>query len=132
MRALWLAVASLTLFVLLGCGAPPRHNLGGKVILGDTAVAEGVVTLHGPDGQTAASSIRPDGAYSIDDPPLGMCQITVQGAPGIVSSGGEVHGENPEIRVRPSRIPKKYERLDNGLQVQVRGGRQTHDIVLKP
>jgi hypothetical protein len=121
---------------LVGCSTtPPRNNLSGKVLLGSEAVIEGIVTLHGPDGKQATSSIFPNGTYSIDDPPIGKCQITLQGIPAGATTGGGrplKHGEKTETGSRPSQIPKKYGRLDNGLTVEFSPGRQTYDIVLEP
>ena len=113
--------------LMLGCSPspPPRDNLSGTVRLGDQIVVEGIVTLHGSDGRTANSSIRTDGSFSIDDPPLGLCQITVEAVPD--PTGAYSHGESG---TRPSPIPLKYAKPGNGLQVEITPGQHRHDIAL--
>ncbi len=129
MSAAGWARAAVTIILIAGCSGAPtaRNNLAGRVLLDGNVINDGIVTLHGPGSAEAISSIRVDGTYSIDDPPLGICQITVRDVPS--GDGGPVaHGEQPKSQ--PSRIPAKYERTGNGLQVEVKPGQHSHDIAL--
>jgi hypothetical protein len=121
--------AGIAVLLLAGCSAAPaaRDNLTGRVLLDGVAVADGIVTLHGPDGQDATSSILTDGTYSVDDPPLGTCQITLRDPPG--AAGPAAHGDSPGEN-GPSRIPDKYARPGNGLQVEVKPGQTVFTIIL--
>jgi hypothetical protein len=112
---------------LAGCASPPavRNNVTGTVTLDGKPVAAGVVNLHGPDGTVATSGILPDGTYSVDDPPVGLCQITVVDA--TAGSPTSAHDPGP---ARPSAIPAKYAKPGNGLQVEVRPGQNSHTIAL--
>lgn len=114
------------LLVLAGCAAPPaeRNNLSGKLTLDGRPLTDGIVTLVGANGQDATSSILADGTYSVDDPPLGTCEVTVRDAP---RGGPMAHGESAD---RPARIPSKYQKPGNGLKVDVRPGRAVYDIHL--
>src|SRR5207253_9265284 len=84
----------VAIVLMIGCSPspPPRDNLSGTVRLGDQIVVEGIVTLHGSEGRMANSSIRTDGSFSIDDPPLGLCQITGEVVPD--PTGAYAHGES--------------------------------------
>jgi hypothetical protein len=119
--------------LLIGCSnATPtvRNNVSGRVLLDGKPVPEGIVTLHGPNGMTANGSIRPDGFYTIDDPPLGLCQITVEAIPD--PHGVDVHGEKAGTGTRPSVAPARYAKPGNGLQIEVVAGQHKHDVLLKP
>jgi hypothetical protein len=122
----------LVLLAAVGCstGGPTRNSLSGQVLLDGRPVTDGVVTLHGPGGAEATSSIRADGSYVVDDPPLGVCQITVRAEPAGVSVEPAAHGEEARRATAASGIPKRYERPGNGLEVDVKPGRQTHTIAL--
>jgi len=118
---------------LAGCSQPVkvRDNVSGAVTLDGKPLAAGIVTLHGPEGQTATGAILADGRYSIDDPPMGMCEVTVEGPPGFASPNavkGDSHSPPPEA---VSSIPKRYGAKGNGLSVEVKPGSTRYDIELK-
>jgi hypothetical protein len=121
--------AGLILLFPAGCSGPSavRNNLSGRVLLDGRPVTDGIVTLHGAAGEQGTSSILPDGTYSVDDPPIGTCQITVQDPPG--GAGPDAHATNPAA-VRTSRIPARYRKPGNGLEIEVSPGRSAHDICL--
>ena len=122
------AVAALA---LVGCGeeTPERRSLSGEVTLGGRPVTDGLVTLHGPDGTTATGAIRPDGSYSIDDPPEGLCRVSVADVPR-GSAEPSAHGEGT-TGVRAPVIPKKYADPDNGLTVDIGPGAEEFAIPLR-
>jgi hypothetical protein len=128
------AFLAVVLTVIPGCstGTPPRNSVTGKVTLNGQPVSEGLVTFHGQNGQSANGSICPDGSYTIDDPPLGLCQITVQGAPGLAYGARDPaeHGTPAESERRPSLVPAKYSQLGNGLRMDVTPGRHVRDLPL--
>jgi hypothetical protein len=125
----WVVIAA-ALVLQPGCKSdtPVRNNLAGRVLLDGQLINDGIVTLHGPDWGEATSSIRADGTYSIDDPPLGDCKITVRDVPG-ARPGAAEHDPAPE-QPRQSRIPFRYEKPENGLHVEVMPGKHSHDIRL--
>jgi hypothetical protein len=128
-----LGVAVCLLLVSCAKKAPAvRNNVAGSVKLGSAPLTSGMVTLHGPDGMTATGAVLPDGNYSIDDPPLGVCQVTVTPPSGFTSpnanAGDDSHAP-PESRNSP--IPAKYHKPGNGLSVDVKPGATKIDIELK-
>jgi hypothetical protein len=118
---------------LTGCAAnaPPRNSVSGKVTINERLVTEGMVTFHGADGHTANGAIAPNGGYTIDDPPLGLCEITVEAAPGLSYAVDPVeHGVKPDTNTRPSQVPAKYARPGNGLQIDVKPGQHVRNLQL--
>lgn len=93
------------------------------------------MTYHGANNQKASGTILPNGNYTVSDPPVGLCQITLEGVPGnrIGSQPGDGHSAPvPGAGPRPSGIPKKYARPGNGLSHEVVAGTQTRDLELSP
>jgi hypothetical protein len=119
---------AVLLVILAGCAdAPrPRNNVSGRVRLGGRPFTDGIVTLVGPDGREATASILSDGSYSIDDPPLGLCQVVVRDIPG--GSGLAAHARHPAPA--PSCVPKRYQQPGNGFQVEVKPGQVAFDIAM--
>jgi hypothetical protein len=129
-----IALAAALLALAAGCSSTPeRPEVTGKVTFQGKPIEEGLVTFHGPDGKQATGSIRPDGGYTVADPPLGVCQITLSGTPGNTGkAGGDGHSAVPGAGQRPSLIPKKYAKPGNGLSHDVKPGPQTCDLPLTP
>jgi hypothetical protein len=155
-----LAVAGRRLFGILlifgfaclpGCpgGGAVSDVVTGKVTLGDKPVS-GMVTFIGPDSKRVSGAAT-DGAYFINNPPKGLCKITVEGMPGAPTSIGMTgnnakDASNPLKDVKDGSLaktsapvsgggvapPKKYASPDNGLSFEVKGGKQEHDIKLTP
>lgn len=125
----WLALIS-------GCGASKSHerdNVSGTVTLSGRAFEQGIVTLHGPDGKQASGSILAAGRYLIDDPPLGLCQVTVTPPPGFANAtfdkNADPHAPPTE---KASPIPAKYRTPGNGLSVEVKAGATVYNIEMTP
>lgn len=131
------AAAVLAVGLVVGCSSrsDERTEVTGKVTRSGAAVCAGLVTFHGPNGRQATGAIRPNGEYTVSDPPVGVCQITVKAVPespaaksGRAAHGHEGHGH--EGHGPP--IPPKYENPGNGLSHDVRPGAQTRDLELAP
>lgn len=129
-------VTSITfcaVFVVSGCkqATVERNTVSGVVTLAGRPFEDGVVTLHGPGGVQAMGSILSGGRYIIDDPPLGLCQVTVSPPPGFATPtldpNANAHSPPPEAS---SRIPKKYRTPGNGLSVDVKPGGTVFDIAM--
>lgn len=131
--AVWIVLAAT--FSVTGCKSEPspRDNVNGTVMFGTQIIERGIVTLHGPDGNQASAAILPGGRYSIDDPPIGLCQITITPTPGFaVASSSQVNDPHaPPVEVVSS-LPKKYAKPGNGLSIEVKPGITNYNIVMTP
>ncbi len=140
----------ILLLALAGCGSADGLNRGGdlsgQVTLDGKALGGGRVEIFSEDGKNSvACQIRPDGSYTLNEPPLGPCKITVKtsylkgmptaapggkGGKGVAgSSAGMIFPKDVGLVYTP--IPPKYEdpaRTD--LAVTVEPGKQKHDIAL--
>src|SRR4051812_18600270 len=84
---------SLSLFVALlvglsGCdkkGDEAANSVSGKVTLNGEPVS-GVVIFVGADNKEYPSPIKPDGSYSVPNPPTGQVKILVKGMGGTLPS----------------------------------------------
>src|SRR5262249_15539157 len=130
----WVALPALLLF--LGCGKAnhsERNTVSGVVTLSGRPFEDGIVTLYGPAGEQATGAILPGGRYSIDDPPLGQCEVTVTPPPGFTSpnfsQGADAHSPPKE---KASPIPQKYRNRGNGLTVDVKPGGTIFNIAMVP
>lgn len=121
----WLALIS-------GCGAAKpvvRDNVSGVVKLSGRIFEHGLVTLHGPDGKQASASILSGGRYLIDDPPLGLCQVTVTPPPGFANANFDANADpHAPPKEQASPIPAKYRTPGNGLSVEVKAGATVYNI----
>lgn len=135
--------------LMIGCGGADGLNRGGeltgKVTIDDKPLLGGRVEITSEDGKNAVSAqLRPDGTYTLKEPPLGSCKITVTTSylKGMVpppragktgnkegASGGMVYPDDVGFTYVP--IPAKYESASTtDLQVTVAKGNQSHDIKL--
>lgn len=145
MKTRVLCVAAL-LACAAGCGDGLNRGgeLSGKVLLGDKPIGGGRVEIFSADDRHSGScEVRPDGGYTLKEPPLGKCKLVVttshlKGIPlpprndkGKVSgsSGGMMFPEDVGLVYVP--IPERYERREQtDLSVIVARGKQPHDVVL--
>jgi hypothetical protein len=134
--------------LLAGCSGSGKSNtVQGKVTL-DGQPVSGVVTFIGPSKKKEAEKSSPinlaDGMYSISDPELGVNTIIITGGLG---GGGPGVGATrqptgdmtkmtkdmmkdmtPQTGVAP---PEKYANpATSGLSLEVKGGKQVHDLPL--
>jgi len=129
----------LGLLVLGGCGSGGAANsLSGKVTLNGNPVG-GTLTFSGGGKEVGPVPINPDGTYKVENLPVGEVNIIVKGFPGVgvgmptapppAIKGMEMPTGAAKMGVAP---PARYAAPGNGLTVTVKGGKQTHDIVLNP
>jgi hypothetical protein len=128
------------LLLVAGCTTGAGGNsLNGKVTLNGQPV-NGIVTLTSTDGKEFSAPTAPDGSYTMVNLPKGQMKVSVKAGPSMgPPMGGKViqpkdkeaiPGAPPaDNRVAP---PVKYANPDNGLTVDVKGGKQPHDIPLSP
>jgi len=128
-RSLCLVAALSFLVLTTGCpGGKKKNEVTGKVTLDGKAVA-GTVVFIGSDGKELMTLIRPDGSYTIVDPPAGEVKIKITGPLGIAAPGKD---QAPAVGGMETGVPPpaKYASPDNGLKLTVTGGKQTYDIPL--
>ncbi len=141
LQRLPLVLVLLSLAFINGCPGAGAVNdiVSGKVTLNDKPVS-GEVIFTGPNN-VSASGPALEGSYSVFNPPKGKCVITIKsmgmaGAPATLPSGKDI----PVVKDMPKPglgtggvpPPAKYERPDNGLTFEVKGGKQEFDIKLQP
>jgi len=121
---------------MVGCQtakSPERNTVCGVVKLSGQPFTDGLVTLHGSNGQQATGAILREGRYLIDDPPLGQCEVTVTPIPGFANATADPNADpHAPPKERASRIPIKYRTPGNGLTVEVKPGGTTYDIDMTP
>jgi len=133
---------SLAVALLVGVtGCPSKdgsaNQVSGKVTLGTEAVA-GTVIFVGPDGKEKPTPIMANGNYKLDDPPIGKCKVLVKSMGG--PTGGQIVKDTPPIKDAPklsggggAAPPAKYgDAKTTDVEVEVKAGKQTIDIPLKP
>jgi hypothetical protein len=146
-RSLSTGVSALLLF-LSGCGSSDGLNRGGdlsgKVTIDGQLLGGGRVDIYSEDGKNCVScQIRPDGSYTLAEPPPGPCKLTVVTShlkdmppvpkgprrSGQGASAGMMLPEDVGLVYTP--VPTKYEDLaTTDLTVTVQKGKQTFDITL--
>jgi len=120
-----------------GCGGSGgKGEIKGKVTL-DGQPVRGIVVFVVGDKEVSAGTLPPDGVYAAFNVPKGAAKIKVLKDPAAMPMGGPAPppgGKAPETAGSTSAAmvppPDKYTSLDNGLTLNVTGGRQTHDIAL--
>jgi len=145
-RGRWgICLALLALVGLSGCGGSTT-TVKGKVYLDDKPLKGGNVTFTSVAGKGGDSSaIEEDGSYTIRRVPTGKVKIAVDTSslnpagrtearkyeppPGQKSPYGQSQGSDTAARYMP--IPENYKDPEkSGLEFEVKGGSQTHDIKL--
>jgi len=130
-RSLGLVLALASLVWAAGCGGSKGKNeVTGKVTLDGQPVVGNVVFV-GSDGKEVMALIRPDGTYTIPEPPMGEVKIKVIGLVGLAPPG-QGSAAAPAAGAGASGVapPEKYASADNGLTFNVTGGKQTKDLPL--
>ncbi len=127
------ALVFSSLLFLAGCDSSSgggKNGVSGKVTLDGKAVAGSVIFV-GSDGKEVPVLIKTDGTYSVDLP-SGKYKVAVRslGMPtigtGKVAAAGTSAGDTGAF------APVKYNAVDNGMSFDHAGGKQTHNIELKP
>jgi hypothetical protein len=147
----FLLLAAATPFLTTGCGETVTRGerLSGRVTIDGAPVTAGNVLLISEDGRlTATAPLRGDGAYVVQEPPLGRVKIAVETllyrdrtppengehpekSGGPRGSAGMVLPDPKERGLAYRSIPEKYERVEtSGLTVVVERGVQQFDIAL--
>jgi hypothetical protein len=137
-----LRTLSVCLFVALlaglsGCDKKAdeaANSVSGKVTLNGEPVAGNVAFVGADNKESPPSPIKPDGTYTIPNPPTGQVKILVKGMGGtapVTTPPKEAGGNMPKIGgVAP---PTKYGAVaTTDLKFEVTSGKQKHDIELKP
>ena len=107
----------------LGCGH--RHGqVSGTVTVDGMPLDYGIINFVAKDG--AASAPILDGAYEASGVPLGAVQIAVRALPRPVVAAPAAAGSRPFAP-----LPERYlSPRDSGLSLEVRPGRQRHDVAV--
>jgi hypothetical protein len=134
---------------MAGCSPPDGLNRGGDlsgaVTIDGIPVGGGRVEIFSADEKNSVGcQIRPDGTYTLSEPPLGECKIVVKtsqlkGMPAVVktkegfagkdSSAGMIYPKDVGLVYTP--IPDKYEDLaTTDVKHVVPKGKSTFDIQL--
>jgi len=113
--------------VVAGCrGQPEVGEVTGVVRFRGQPLKSGTVIIRGADHQEKGAAIGPDGRYRVRAVTVGPGRIKVVSHPRAPKGlGGEGPGD-PRVE-----IPPHYEDLErSGLTLEVRAGKQDHDINL--
>jgi hypothetical protein len=151
-RLLSSGLLTALLLVAAGCGSS-SGRVSGKLTYKNNPLRGGTVTFQGvgQNGWAKTSSIAEDGSYSIDDVPKGPAQISVEtqtvkpNRVGQAMAAQMTKGQNVPPEVLKSSpfgqamqaeqyvaIPPKYSKPEtSGLNYEVKGGKQQHDINLE-
>jgi hypothetical protein len=131
--------------VVAGCGKPgPKDVVSGTVRLNGQEV-KGTVVIVGSDGKEQASPIA-GGKYSIANPPLGEVVFLVKGmlgAPGaekgqkaekpkIKGGAGDMINQNKDTNMGVEPPGRYYKKETSDLKFNLKGGRETVDLELRP
>jgi hypothetical protein len=133
----WTLVAALLATTLTGC-SQPIGTVSGKVAFQGQPVPAGSITFIHADGTTRSGSIH-EGSYSVAKIPPGACTILVMSLPPPRSLWNPekkvlVGGERASSKFgTPTPLPSRYsDPKDSDLHYEIKAGRQTFNIELKP
>jgi hypothetical protein len=130
----WAPLLVVLVATASGCGRPQSGTLSGNVRYRGTTVTSGMVTFHGPDGQSAVTYVQPNGTYQATNVSLGEVRITVREPPaspgGVKSKMKQVNRDSPPTaEAKGVELPKAYaDPQKTMLTVTVTGGSQPFDI----
>jgi len=138
LRGLPLPLFVALLVGLSGCDKKAdeaANSVSGKVTLNGEAVA-GTVVFVGADNKEVPAPIKPDGSYTVPNPPTGKVKVLVKGMLGSapVATPPKDSGSMPKMGggsgVAP---PAKYGAVaSTPLSFEVTSGKQKYDIPLPP
>jgi len=129
----------VALILGVGCntkGKEPENQVSGKITLSDGSAVAGTVIFVGSDNKEVTGIIKPDGTYLVLDPPQGKVKILVKGMGGIApqqpaKDAGGAMKDAPSMGGKAP--PARYASIKTtDLEYEVKSGKQTHDITLKP
>jgi hypothetical protein len=127
-------VALLVILVSLGCSNQPRTGVvTGVVRFRGSELTGGTVTFMGPNGQSGAGRIRPDGRYEVPNAPLGENKIAVDTPPpeGTTDPTNLANPPQAPEQLEYFKLPAQYsDPNQSGLRTTVKDGKQTHNIDL--
>lgn len=133
----WMLVVALLATTLPGC-SQSTGTVSGKVTFQGQPVPAGSVTFIHADRSTRSGSIH-EGSYSVAKIPIGACTILVVSLPSPRSMWNpekkeRMGGDRASLKFRtPTRLPSRYSNpKESDIHYEVRAGRQTYDIKLKP
>jgi hypothetical protein len=98
-------------------------TVSGKVTYKGQPLPFGLVTFHPEKGKKVFSGkLHADGTYEVKDVPVGKARVTIE----VKAEKGKAKGPAPRVA-----IPAKYANSKtSGLTVEVKKGKQTHDVNL--
>jgi hypothetical protein len=128
----WIAFSPLAFLLATGC-SPRAGTVRGTVALGGANLQAGTVMLCYPNGAILAAAIDSDGNYELRNAPVGEVKVCVVNLYGTENTPKQLAEERPPPPAPKSfPIPKRYEKMENGLPYTVRSGVQTFHIRLEP
>jgi hypothetical protein len=112
-----------------GCsGDPPTGILTGEVSFDGQLLRSGSINFVDAQGRVTSTGISPEGKYRVSKVPCGMVRIAVFSDPHVPEKMRPL-GKSDQPIVLPARYGKSTE---SDLVVEVTGGAQQFDIVMKP
>jgi hypothetical protein len=141
-RLVSLALLSTAVLVVAGCGGKsgPKNQVSGKVTLNGQPVV-GTIKFSAGGKEKSGAILGNDGAYAVEDPPMGECDVTIEpmggDMPGGIKAAPAVTGAGAVKEAglvgagQSQRPPDKY-RKPGLLKFNVTGGKQTKDFELTP
>jgi hypothetical protein len=136
-RPALLGTLGLVFLTIAATGCSRRGQISGTVKLEDQPLTGGTVSFIFPDQTMRSGGIGPDGAYRVDDVPVGTAKVTVRThsrvPPGLTAPKGVPSPPGAKEQPAMVAIPKRYGDPDrSNLTCDVRGGEQTFNIPLTP
>jgi hypothetical protein len=126
------SLAAGVLLFLMGCGNG-QGTVSGKVTLDGKPLPGGIITINDAAGLSPGGGIGKDGSYSVSNVAPGPAVITVLTVgtrPSLRDPNNTVAAPNPHGEF--VEIPGKYvDKGTSGLSLDVKGGKQDHNVELK-
>jgi hypothetical protein len=126
-----------------GCGSSSTGTVSGKVYVNDVLVKGGTITFFGADNKGIPTKIGEDGSYTVENLAVGKAKICVDTS-WLDPAKKKVYSYAPPPGKKdlpgPSTtsagtfvaIPAKYaDPQKTDLTLEVKGGRQSHDVRMK-
>jgi hypothetical protein len=134
-----LGTVGIAVLIVVAAGCSRRAHISGTVKLQGEPLTGGTVSFVFPDQTMRSGGIGPNGAYRVEDVPVGKAKVTVKTHARVPP--GLAVPKNPQIPSPPGAeqqppmiaIPSRYGDPDRSkLTCDVRAGPQTHNIDLEP